>query len=169
MNPICACVFERALAQTMNYLMISLVQRHREILCGKLDVPLLRASIEQVCRSNLNLLGVATQIIVGIIIVAPVLWLAGRALVGGHKAKFADAVWIVVLGIVVGVIVGAIVNIGLLSAIIMFFVWLGLIKHFFDCGWLKAFAIAIVAAIIFVIIAVILAVIGIVGLGLAGL
>jgi len=42
----------------------------------------------------------------------------------------------------------------------MFIVWLALIKHFFDCGWLKAFVIAIIAVIIFVIIVAILAVLG---------
>ncbi len=101
---------------------------------------------------------------------APVLWLAGRAIVG-KKAKFAHAIWIVVLGIIIGVIIGALVNSGLLSAVIMFFVWLGLIKHFFECGWLRAFAVAIVAVIIFIIIAAILAALGvaIAGLGLAGL
>ena len=119
----------------------------------------------------MDLLGIVVQIIVGIIIVAPALWLAGRALVGGQKAKFTDAIWIVILGIVIGVIVGALVRSGLLSAVIMFFVWLGLIKHFFDCGWVKAFAIAVLAVIVFVVIAVVLTLIGIgiVGLGLAGL
>ncbi len=119
----------------------------------------------------MDLLGIVVQIIVGVIIVAPALWLAGRALVGGRRAKFSDAIWIVVLGIVIGVIVGALVRSGLLSAIIMFFVWLGLIKHFFDCGWVKAFAIAVLAVIVFIVLAVILAVIGIgiVGLGLVGL
>jgi hypothetical protein len=38
---------------------------------------------------------------------------------------------------------------------------LPLIKHFFDCGWLMAFAIAVVAVIIFTVIIVILALIGI--------
>ncbi|MDG6906492.1 MAG: hypothetical protein JRN20_11975 [Nitrososphaerota archaeon] len=117
----------------------------------------------------MNVLGLAVQIIVGIIVVAPVLWMSGRTLVGKQKAKFTDAIWIVVLGIVIGVIIGALVNSGLLSAIIMFIVWLGLIKHFFDCGWLKAFVVAIVAVIIFTIIAAILAIIGIVGLAIAGL
>ena len=119
----------------------------------------------------MNITGIIVQIIVGIIIVAPVLWLSGRVLVGKQKAKFTHAIWIVILGIVVGVIVGALVNSSLLSALIMFVVWLWLIKHFFECGWLKAFAIAIVAVIIFIIIAVVLVAIGvgIVGLGLAGL
>lgn len=118
----------------------------------------------------MDLSGIIIQIIFGIIIVVPVLWLAGRALVGGRKARFSDAIWIVVLGIVIDVIVGVLVNSTLLSSIIMFFVWLGLIKHFFDCGWLKAFAIAILSVIIFVVIVAILAIIGvgIVGLGIAG-
>lgn len=117
----------------------------------------------------MNLLGIVIQIIVGIIIIAPALWIAGRALVGTQKAKFKDAIWIVVLGIIIGVVVGAIVHVGFLSALIMFIIWLALIKHFFDCGWLKAFAIAIVAVIIFLIIAAILAIIGIGIVALSGL
>jgi hypothetical protein len=108
----------------------------------------------------MDLTALIVQIVVGIIIVAPVLWLAGRAFVGREKAKFTDAIWIVVLGTVIGAIVGTFVG-SLLAAIIMFIVWLGLIRHFFDCGWLKALVIAIVAVIIFVIIVAILAIIGI--------
>jgi hypothetical protein len=119
----------------------------------------------------LSLLGLIVQIIVGIIIVAPVLWLAGRALVG-RKAKFSHAAWIVVLGIIIGVVVGDLIHSDLISSILMFFIWLGLIRIFFETGWLKAFAIAIVAVIIFVIIVVALAIIfglGILGFGLAHL
>jgi len=100
------------------------------------------------------------QIVVGTIIVAPVLWLAGRALVGKEKAKFTDAVWIVVLGTVIGAVVGAYLS-GLVVAVIMLVVWLGLIKHFFDCGWVMALAIAIIAVIIFIVIVAVLALIGI--------
>ena len=107
----------------------------------------------------MDLIALLIQIIVGTVILAPVLWLAGRALVGKEKAKFLDAVWIVLLGTVIGAVVGAFG--GLLAAVIMFIVWLALIKHFFDCGWLMAFAIAIIAVIIFVVIVAILAVIGI--------
>ena len=87
-------------------------------------------------------------------------WLVGRALAGKDKAKFTDAIWIVVLGTVIGAVVGVFAG-NLVSAIIMFVVWLALIKHFFDCGWLKAFVIAVIAVIIFVIIVAILAFIGI--------
>jgi len=109
---------------------------------------------------EMDLIALLIQIVVGTIILAPVLWLAGRALVGKDKARFLDAVWIVLLGIVIGAVIGALVG-GLVAAVIMFIVWLALIKHFFDCGWLKAFAIAIIAVIIFVIIVAVLAFIGI--------
>src|SRR5665647_518198 len=108
----------------------------------------------------MDLIGLLIQIVVGIIVVAPILWLVGRALVGGQKAKFTDAIWIVVLGTIIGAVVGFFVG-SLISAVIMFIVWLALIKHFFDCGWLKAFVIAVIAVIVFVIIVAILAIIGI--------
>ena len=108
----------------------------------------------------MDLIALLIQIVVGTVILAPVLWLAGRALVGKEKAKFLDAVWIVLLGTVIGAVVGAFIG-GLVAAVIMFIVWLALIKHFFDCGWLMAFAIAIIAVIIFVVIVAILAFIGI--------
>ena len=108
----------------------------------------------------MDLVALLIQIVIGIIVVAPILWLVGRALAGKDKAKFTDAIWIVVLGTVIGVVVGVFAG-NLVSAIIMFVVWLALIKHFFDCGWLKAFVIAVIAVIIFVIIVAILAVIGI--------
>jgi len=113
----------------------------------------------------MDLIALLIQIVIGIIVVAPILWLVGRALVGGQKAKFTDAIWIVVLGTIIGAVVGFFVG-SLISAIIMFVVWLALIKHFFDCGWIKAFIIAVIAVIVFIIIIAILAIIGI-GIGLS--
>jgi hypothetical protein len=99
--------------------------------------------------------------------------LAGRrALAGKQNAKFTDAIWIVVLGIVINGVVGYFSSSltdfgGLIATIIMFVVWLGLIKHFFDCGWLKAFAVAVVSVLIFIVIVVVLALIGLgIGFGL---
>ena len=108
----------------------------------------------------MDLMALLIQIVVNVIVLAPALWLSGRALVGKDKAKFTDAIWIVVLGVVLGAVVNFLVS-GLIAAVIMFIVWLALIKHFFDCGWLKAFVIAVLAVIIFIIIVVILAIIGI--------
>jgi len=107
-----------------------------------------------------NLDALVVSVIVNTIVIAPVLWLSGRALVGKDKAKFLDAVWIVVLGTVIGTLFGAFFT-GFIAAIIQLIIWLALVKHFFDCGWLKALAISIVAVIIFVIIVLILALIGI--------
>jgi hypothetical protein len=108
----------------------------------------------------MDLVGLLISIVVSIIVVAPILWLVGRALVGKQKANFTDAIWIVVLGIVIGAFVGALIG-GIVAAVLMFIIWLALIKHFFDCGWLTAFAIAVVAVIIFVIVVAILAFVGI--------
>jgi hypothetical protein len=96
------------------------------------------------------------RIIVSIVIIAPALWMSGRLLVGKQKAKFTDALWIVVLGTVISSIFGYFFGEGIIATLILTVITLGLVKHFFDCGWLKALAISIVAAIIFIIIAVIL-------------
>jgi len=105
------------------------------------------------------------QIIVNIIILAPVLWIAGRLLAGTDKAKFTDALWIVVLGTLIGGVFQYFFS-GIIAGIIVLVIWLALVKHFFDTGWLKALAIAVVAVIIWIVIAVIIAVI--VGVAILG-
>jgi hypothetical protein len=113
----------------------------------------------------MDIVSFLVNLVITTIIISPILWLSGRALVGKEKAKFTDAIWIVLLGTFIGVAIGAFFS-GLVAAIIMFIVWLALIKHFFDCGWLMAFGIALVAVIIFVVVAVILALIGLAAIGL---
>lgn len=108
----------------------------------------------------MDLMTLLIQIVVNVIVLAPILWISGRLLVSKEKAKFTDAIWIVVLGVVLGAILNFFLS-GLIAAVVMFIVWLALIKHFFDCGWLKAFIIAVLAVIIFIVIIVILAFIGI--------
>ncbi len=107
----------------------------------------------------MNPVALIIQVIIGIILVAPVLWLSGRALVGSKKAKFTDAIWIVALGTVISVALGNLAG-TFISALITLVVWLALIKKFFDCGWLKALAVAIVAVVIFVVIVAVLAFVG---------
>jgi hypothetical protein len=107
----------------------------------------------------INLDALLIQVVVSVILIAPFLWLAGRALVGKDKAKFTDALWIVVLGTLIGSFMHFVFS-GIAATLIVFVIWLALIKHFFDCGWLKAFLIALVAAVIFVIVGVVLAAIG---------
>jgi hypothetical protein len=105
------------------------------------------------------------QIVVNIVILAPVLWISGRLLVGKEKAKFMDALWIVVLGTLIG---GAFQYLfsGIIAVIVVLFIWLALVKHFFDTGWLMAFAIAIIAIIIWIVIAIIIGLI--VGIAIIG-
>jgi hypothetical protein len=105
------------------------------------------------------LINLIINVIVPTIILSPVLWLAGRALVGKEKAKFTDAVWIIFTGTLFGSIFSAIF-IGIIASIIQLIVWLALVKHFFDCGWLMALAISILAVIVFIAIAIILGLIG---------
>jgi hypothetical protein len=108
----------------------------------------------------LDLISSLISIIVSTIIVAPFLWISGRSLVGKEKAKLFDAIWIVFLGAIINVAIGALGLSGLLSAVLMFIVWLGLIKHFFDCGWIMAFAIALITVILMIVVAFILGLIG---------
>jgi len=111
------------------------------------------------------------SVIVGVIIVAPVLWLVGRSMVGGAKAKFTDAIWIVVLGTIINAVLNAFIP-GFLGIIVTLVVWVALIKHFFDAGWGKALLIGIIAIVVLVIILAILAFLGfaaVLGLGALGL
>jgi hypothetical protein len=107
-----------------------------------------------------NLDALVIGLIIRIILLSPVLWIAGRLLAGSDKAKFTDAIWIVVLGTIIGGIIEALFS-GILAFIIVLFIWLALVKHFFDTGWLKALAIAIIAIILWIVIAAILLLIGI--------
>lgn len=125
----------------------------------------------------MDIVGLLISILIDIVVVAPILWLVGRGLVGKAKAKFTDAIWIVALGVVIGTVVnygitflgGILAGLGgIIAAIIMLIVWLALIKHFFDCGWLMAFAIAIIAVIVYVVVMFILGII-IVLLGLGAI
>jgi hypothetical protein len=108
------------------------------------------------------------QIIVNIIVLAPVLWISGRLFVGKDKAKFTDALWIVVLGTVIGGFFQYLFS-GIIASIIVLLIWLALVKHFFDTGWIKALIIAVVAIIIWIIIAVILGVLFGIGLAILGI
>jgi len=114
----------------------------------------------------INLDALLIDLVIKIIILAPAFWLAGRALAGKENAKFLDAVWIVILGTLVGGIFSYFEISGIIALIIQLIIWLGLVKHFFDTDWIKAFVISVLAVIILVVIGFILGLIGI-GIGLA--
>jgi len=99
------------------------------------------------------------NVIVPTIILSPILWLGGRAIVGKDKAKFTDAIWIILIGTLFGSIFSAFFT-GVIASIIQLIVWLALVKRFFDCGWLKALIISILAVIIFIAIVILLGLLG---------
>ena len=110
---------------------------------------------------NLDVL--ALHVIVNVIFLGPVLWLAGRLLVGKEKAKFTDAIWIAALGTIIGSVLGYLFS-GIIATIVVIVLWLALIKKFFDCGWAKAFLIALITAVIFIVIGAVLVLLGLVAL-----
>ncbi len=119
------------------------------------------------------LLQLIINILINLIFVAPFLWIAGRLLAGKQNAKFTDALLIVLIGTVVfyffnwflsDFIVSGLAVI--IAYIVMLVIWLALVKHFFDCGWLKALAISIIAIIIaFIILFIIALILVAIGIG----
>jgi hypothetical protein len=108
------------------------------------------------------------SVVISIVVNSLVVWFAGKTMVGSDKAKFSDAVWIVILGSVIGGALNALLS-GIAGSIVVLLMWLLLIKHFFDCGWLKALVIAILAVVIMVIISFIIGLIAGVALFTIGL
>jgi hypothetical protein len=106
-----------------------------------------------------SITGIIVEIIVGAIILAPVLWLVGRAIVG-KGASLIHALWIVALGVIINAILGTFIH-GLLGLLVTLVLWLVLIKQFFTTSWGKAALVAIVAVVVLAIIAVVLAFLGI--------
>ena len=104
------------------------------------------------------------QIIVGIIVQAPALWLAGRFIVGSDRAKFMDAVWITVLGAVLNAVIAAFIG-GEIAGLVQLVAYLYLVKKYYETSWVSAFIISIVAVVILVVVILILSMLGI---GLVG-
>lgn len=107
----------------------------------------------------LNLDALVVNIIVSTIVLSPVLWLAGRVVVGGEKARFVDAVLIAVIGTVIGGVLGAFTT-GIIVAIIQLIIWLGLVRYYFECSWGKAIVISFLSIIVFIVIGAVLALVG---------
>jgi hypothetical protein len=118
-----------------------------------------KVELRKVENVAINLDVVLVNLVVSAVVISPILWLSGRALVGKEKAKFADALWIAILGAIIGMVFGYFF-VGIVAAIIQLIIWLALVKHFFDCGWLMALAISVVAVIIFAVIFILLGLLG---------
>ena len=68
---------------------------------------------------TMNILNVVISIVINVVVQSLFVWLAGRAMVGAEKAKFTDAIWIVIIGSVISGILGGF-NWGLIGTIISF-------------------------------------------------
>lgn len=93
--------------------------------------------------------------IVGLIVLTLIFYIAGRVVVGGKKALFSDAFVISLLGTIVMNVCLAFFGL-LVGAILSLIVWLLLIRHYYETGWLGAIAVGIMAVIVSVVIAILL-------------
>jgi len=101
------------------------------------------------------LLFTITAFIVRLITLAVVFYIAGVIVVGKRRALFSDAIVISLLGTVVGIICDFFFRSSLIGAILSLFVWLLLIRHYYETGWLGALAVGILAVIIAVVLSLI--------------
>lgn len=101
------------------------------------------------------LIGQLFSFIVGLIVLTLVFYIAGRVVVGGKRALLSDAFVISLLGTIVASILGLFLSqwIGLILSLV---VWLLLIRHYYETGWLGSLAVAIMAVIIYIVILILL-------------
>jgi len=100
-------------------------------------------------------LGQLFTFIVGLIVLTIIFYVAGRVVVGGKKALFSDAFVISLLGTIVMNVCLYFFH-PLVGAILSLIVWLLLIKHYYETGWLGAIAVAIMAVIVSMVIIILL-------------
>ena len=107
-----------------------------------------------------ELLFAIVSFILNLIVMTIVFYVAGVIVVGKRRALFSDAFVISLLGTVVGNICMLFfrLEIGLILSLI---IWLLLIRHYYETGWLGALAVAVLAVIVYAVILVILAVLAV--------
>lgn len=88
--------------------------------------------------------------IVNLIIMTVVFYIAGIVVVGKQRALLSDAFVISLFGTLVGALFVLFIPWHLLGLLLSLIIWLLLIKHYYETGWLGALAVAILAVIIYV-------------------
>jgi len=94
---------------------------------------------------------------INLLVLTVVLYLAGLVVVGKKRALLTDAFIISLLGTVLSTLFLMFIPYALIRLFLFIFVWLFLIKRFYETGWLRAIAVAILTVIIFLAITIILA------------
>ena len=114
---------------------------------------------DSITKDLAGFLFVLALFLVPLLILSFVLYLAGLIVVGRRKARFRDAFIIALLGTIIGTITALFISSFLLLFVIQVIVWLALIKHFYETGWLSALAVAILSIVVFIVILFILSVV----------
>lgn len=94
---------------------------------------------------------------VELLVLAVVLHIAGRIVVGGKRSLFSEAFIISLLGTILSGVFMVFIPYSLLALLLSVFVWLILIKRLYETGWLGAIAVGILALIVFVVVLVLTA------------
>jgi hypothetical protein len=115
----------------------------------------------------MSIVGLLIGVVVGSIVTAPFLWLAGKWIVGGDKARFMDAVWIGILGTVVNAVIGEVVG-GGVGALAQLVAYLYLVKTYYETGWGNAVVISVLAVVIMTAVLIVLGTLLGISLGGAG-
>ena len=97
-----------------------------------------------------QLLSALVVIIVNLIVLTLVFYIAGVMVVGKRRALLGDAFVIALLGTAVSGICNYFFS-PLIGAVLSLLVWLLLIRHYYETGWLGALAVGILAVIVAVV------------------
>lgn len=108
----------------------------------------------------MNVFSLVIQIVVGLIVSAPALWIVGRWRVGSEKAKLTDAIWISALSTIINAVIGSFVG-GIIGSVAQFVVILYLIKQYYETDWVNALIISIIATLLVLFVFLALAITGI--------
>ena len=101
--------------------------------------------------SQKELLFAFIEFIVKLIVLTVVFYVAGRVVVGKRRARFSDAFVISLFGTLVGTILSLFIPLYWLGEVLSLIVWLLLIRHYYETGWLGALAVGILAVIVMII------------------
>lgn len=111
----------------------------------------------EIIPGELRLVFSLAVFLVNLFVLAVVLYLAGLLVVGGKRALFSEAFIISFLGTVSSTLLLMFIPYRLIALFFSIFVWLLLIKHLYETGWLGATAVGILAIVVFLVVAVLLA------------
>jgi len=102
-----------------------------------------------------RLLFTLVKFVVGLFVLTFVFYIAGVLVVGRKRALFSDAFVISLLGTIIEAVCTLFFPlwIGILLSLL---VWLLLIRHYYETGWLGAIAVGILAVIVLVVVGILL-------------